>query len=119
MRARLTKIAKDAADRLSGKSTIAGDELLSLERQMEDAIASRNVDKLRFLLFQVQKMNTESVSQNNKLICVLFRRSAAVPIHRWFGVPGQACRVYARHASAVTATILTIIVHLPPPSSGA
>ncbi len=60
MRARLTKIAKDAADRLSGKSPLAGDDLLSLERQLEEAVAARNIDKLRFLLFQAQRSGADS-----------------------------------------------------------
>ncbi len=60
MRARLTKIAKDAADRLSGKAALAGDELLSLERQLEEAVAARNIDKLRFLLFQAQRSGADS-----------------------------------------------------------
>jgi hypothetical protein len=60
MRARLTKIAKDAADRLSGKSAIAGDELLSLERQLEEAVASKNIDRLRFLLFQAQRSGADT-----------------------------------------------------------
>ena len=60
MRARLTKIAKDAADRLSGKAALAGDELLSLERQLEEAVVARNIDKLRFLLFQAQRSGADS-----------------------------------------------------------
>ncbi len=60
IRGRLTKIAKDAADRLSGKSALAGEELLSLERQLSEAVASKNIDKLRFLLFQAQRSGADS-----------------------------------------------------------
>jgi hypothetical protein len=62
LRARLTKIAKDAADRLGGKTALAGDELLSLERQLEEAVASKNIDRLRFLLFQAQRSGVDSAT---------------------------------------------------------
>jgi hypothetical protein len=90
MRARLTKIAKDAADRLSGKNSLAGDELLSLERQLSEAVASKNIDRLKFLLFQAQRSGADSSAVRGarsslQSVCRVFRRSAsALSAHSFF-----------------------------------
>jgi hypothetical protein len=85
MRVRLTKIAKDAADRLSGKSVLAGDDLLSLERQLEEAVASKNIDKLRFLLFQAQRSGADSNAvrgAQSSLQSVRYTRRGLFRFHR-------------------------------------
>jgi hypothetical protein len=87
VRARLTQIAKDAANRLSGKSALAGEELLSLERQLSEAVAAKNVDKLRFLLFQAQRSGADSPAVRGARSSLQSVRA----VFRLFGGSSRSC----------------------------